>query len=99
MRSFLKNRRFKLDSKIDCYNLCRNYEKAKEKLCDIDLVKNNISLRSFYDIKNNISTNNFKNSDRYIRKSIDSIGNKMITIYSGFETPESKSKNIFEMQK
>ena len=91
IKTYLKNKKYDLSSKINPINICKNFEKTKEKLCQSEFLKQDMQLRK--QIGGNIShaekiiNNNLKKKEK-----INNIEDTIIKIYCNINNPRKKEE-------
>ena len=81
IRCYLARKNYIILPKINAHSVCNNMEKIKEKICNSNIMKDNMNLRKF--INYNMSkANQLCRNEMEVNKSIIEAEDKMIKVYS-----------------
>ena len=89
IKQYLENKKFDVSIKLTPSNICNNFEKTREKICNSDFLKNNIQLRKqMGNIESKVEEIN--NNDTKAINKMNNIEDKMIKLFCDINNPKPK---------
>ena len=73
---------------ISQYNICNKVDKARQKICNENYIKDDISLRKINGSSMN-TINNLSKKDSRLKENITNIESKMIKMYCDLDNPKN----------